>query len=106
MGRAAKVCASPGCTEITTSSTCSAHTPKPWSTGNAGQDRGGRPWRRQRWATFQRDDFTCQSCGKRDDTGKTLECDHDDDGSLRTLCVDCHKKRTRAQSIAARWASS
>ncbi len=103
MARAAKVCAQPGCTEITTSSRCPAHQPKPWSTGNAGISRGGRPWRRQRQQTFERDNWTCVHCGHHDPTGDTLECDHDDNGNLRTLCIPCHKQRTREQSIRARW---
>lgn len=32
--------------------------------------------RRQRWRIFRRDDFTCQHCAHRDETGRTLVADH------------------------------
>lgn len=66
-----------------------------------------KEWRRH---VFQRDDYTCQSCGER---GGELQADHEFPFALypdlrfeilngRTLCVPCHKKtptyggRTRA----------
>lgn len=102
MPRASRICAQPGCPEITSGTHCDAHRPKPWSTGDVGKGRGGRPWRRQRQQQFAADDYTCQGCGHRDPTTKTLECDHDDHGQTRTLCVDCHRRRTLAQAHAAR----
>jgi 5-methylcytosine-specific restriction endonuclease McrA len=54
-------------------------------------------WRKH---VFQRDDYTCQACGKR---GGKLQADHELPFALfpdlrleilngRTLCVDCHRK--------------
>lgn len=103
MARAAKVCAQPGCFEVTRASHCPEHAPKPWSTGNAGRSRGGRPWMRQRAEVFQRDDYSCVQCGHHDPTAASLECDHDDDGGLRTLCRTCHRVRTQQQAAKARW---
>lgn len=102
MARAKRVCAQPGCPIITDGRHCGTHKPKAWSKGNVGKGRGGRPWRRRRLEQFAADDWTCQHCGHRDETGATLECDHDDDGKTRTLCVDCHLKRTLQQAHAAR----
>lgn len=103
MPRAPKVCAKPGCHELTHTSHCPAHTPKPWSTGNAGRGRGGSRWAKTRTRTLERDNWTCQHCGHHDPTGRTLEADHDDNGNPRTLCTGCHRRRTQAQAAQARW---
>lgn len=103
MPRAARVCGEPGCSEIVIgSSKCEHHQAKPWSTGNAGRGRGGWAWTRTRREILARDDHSCTLCGLHDQTGRMLEVDHDDEGSLRTLCISCHKQRTQAQSVAAR----
>lgn len=102
MPRAAKVCNQPGCTQITTTSTCPTHAPKPWSTGNAGRGRGGWAWTRQRTRQLEHDYWTCTQCSHHDPTGKTLDVDHDDNDQPRTLCKACHKQRTQAQAAAAR----
>ncbi len=58
-------------------------------------------WRNQslRGEAFERDNFTCQKCKVKDDTGKKLEVHHisplcfggkDELGNLITLCFDCH----------------
>ena len=50
--------------------------------------------------TFERDNFTCQKCKFRDNSGGKLEAHHvallafggkDDLDNLITLCFDCHK---------------
>lgn len=109
MARAKRVCARPGCPIITEPGErwCASDKPKPWSTHGAGQGRG-RPWRRQRWACFERDDFTCQDpgCGHRDPTGKTIEADHigptDDLEDLLTRCKSHHLKHTLDDAAKAR----
>lgn len=65
--------------------------------------------RRQRWRIFRRDDFTCQHCGHRDETGRTLIADHVvgidagdplrvyADAELQTLCRKCSGKKDGQQ---------
>lgn len=67
---------------------------------------GGKWWERTRLRIFQRDQYTCRSCGcvvgiKKGDA----HCDHvvskrdggtNDDSNLQTLCVTCHSEKTRA----------
>jgi hypothetical protein len=101
--RAPKVCAQPGCHELTPTSHCPAHAPKPWSTGAPRIGRRGWAWTRQRNQQLEADSHACQQCGHHDPTGKTLEIDHADDSSLRTLCRTCHRRRTQAQAAQARW---
>lgn len=71
-----------------------------------GHGRGGRPWRRKREQIFARDKYTCQVCGR---VGGELELDHilnvarggtDDDDNLQTICTDCHRPKTFAESQA------
>ena len=59
-------------------------------------------WQRLRKHRLEIDDYTCQCCGYRDETGHTLNVHHldykthsEDDqvyGSLITLCRPCHVK--------------
>lgn len=105
MPRAPKHCGHLGCpAKVVGRTYCVEHEPKAYSSGNVGRGRGGRPWRRQREAQFRADDWTCQwpECTHRDPTGATLECDHMDDGRLRTLCGPHHRERTLAQAVAAK----
>ena len=71
-----------------------------------GHGRGGRPWRRKRDEIFKRDKYTCQVCYR---VGGELELDHiinvarggpTDDNNLQTLCTDCHRVKTMAESKA------
>lgn len=73
-----------------------------------GSGRGGRPWRRIRDRILLRDRYACQHCGR---VGEDNEVDHivnvaqggtDDDSNLQTLCPDCHKVKTAAESAAGR----
>ena len=73
-----------------------------------GSGRGGRPWRRIRDRILLRDRYTCQHCGR---VGEDNEVDHivnvaqggtDDDSNLQTLCPDCHKVKTAAESASGR----
>jgi len=61
-------------------------------------------WKKLRWATFVRDKFTCQMCGKMSAPEGTLVCDHVEPhrgnerlfwnpNNLQTLCKSpCHDK--------------
>lgn len=61
-------------------------------------------WRRLRWATFVRDGFICQMCGRLEGNPRSLVCDHKrphrgserlfwDADNLQTLCKSpCHDK--------------
>lgn len=73
-----------------------------------GNGRGGRPWRRKRWAVLTRDQFTCQKC-KKTFLPEQLACDHmvplakggsDEMENLQTLCDgpgSCHEAKTMAE---------
>lgn len=83
--------------------------------------RGGRPWQRKRESVFKRDGFLCQIClrnGKQ--TVVTLHgslagvCDHvialavggsDDESNLQTICKNCDKIKTHAESQKGRGGS-
>lgn len=69
-----------------------------------GLGRGGRPWRRLKAKIHLRDKYTCQCCGV---VTMELELDHivniaqggnDDESNLQSLCVPCHKEKTRKES--------
>lgn len=75
---------------------------------------GGRlppsEWRRIRQAVFERDNYTCQYCGK---CGGDLECDHivpvsrggtNDISNLVTACKECNRKK--AAKTAEEWLRS
>lgn len=61
-------------------------------------------WKRLRMATFERDDFTCQMCGRLEGNTSLLVADHRrphrgdltlfwDDANIQTLCASpCHSK--------------
>lgn len=66
---------------------------------------GGRERERNRLQAFARDAYTCQDCSA-SLSYETAEADHivpvalggsNDVGNLRTLCHDCHTKRTTSQ---------
>ena len=72
--------------------------------------RGSLEYRQWRTSVFQRDNYTCQGCGKR---GGYLHADHIKPFAYypdlrlelsngRTLCVPCHKK-TDTWKARARW---
>lgn len=80
--------------------------------------RGGRPWQRKRERVFERDGFLCQIClAKGVETIVTLHgdlggvCDHvipkaeggnDDETNLQTICKNCDKIKTHAESVRGR----
>jgi 5-methylcytosine-specific restriction endonuclease McrA len=56
-------------------------------------------WQRLRRVVFERDNWTCVDCGHCDETGNTLEPDHEhyrdfyNPDSIRTRCLSCARKR-------------
>ena len=82
---------------------------RPWNKiGEFGKRINEKPrrtpeYKRWRLKVFERDDYTCQNCGKR---GGSIQADHIKPFSLfpelrtelsngRTLCVPCHKEETK-----------
>ncbi len=74
----------------------------PWNAGTAKSVKINhtKEWKEMRHAVFERDDYTCQICGRR---GGRLHPDHIKPKALypeltfildniRTLCVECHRK--------------
>lgn len=92
---------------------------KAWSSGKrSGKGRGGRPWRRIRKTIFERDNYLCQEHYR---SGRLVpvelhgdnagHCDHivskqdggtDNESNLETLCQQCHKAKTQAESVRGR----
>lgn len=71
-----------------------------WQQGKLGRDKDGLSWKLQRQLAWERDQFTCQDCNKKDDGWKPdvhhvipyrLSFSHSLD-NLRCLCRSCHKK--------------
>jgi 5-methylcytosine-specific restriction endonuclease McrA len=69
-------------------------------------------WAKLRWATFVRDMFTCQMCGKIESDTSKLVCDHRrphrgdldlfwDEANVQTLCpLPCYSKHTQREEQA------
>lgn len=79
-----------------------------------GHGRGGRPWRRKRQQVFERDQYTCQVCGRVGQPSE-LEADHiinvarggtDDMENLQTICIPCHEPKTLAESQEAMYGTT
>ncbi|MGW4718866.1 HNH endonuclease [Nocardia sp. NPDC004260] len=111
MPRAPRKCPKPGCeNRITNSTYCEDHTQHGWV--NGGRTRTTTPEHREfRRDVLQRDDYTCQLCGHRDPTGKTVQADEIipvSRGGTPTLangqclCIPCHKGKTQTESAAGR----
>lgn len=120
-----KVCAQPGCPELTATSRCDQHKPAPWQ-HSTGHDRTSTAeWKRTVTRIRRRDHDTCYICGqtetrfanREDRNAKTegrnvkIEVDHivpvfeggtDDDTNLATICQPCHRTKTAAEGVAAR----
>ena len=81
-----------------------------------GESREKRSWRGSDWETirvevYERDNYTCQDCGKKcvaknnstkDNTDKIIQCHHIENYKIKqnnnktnliTLCLSCHSKR-------------
>lgn len=76
-----------------------------------GSGRGGRPWRRLREEILKRDDYLCQceECRLLGRVRPGNEVDHivprsqggtDDPSNLRAINDECHKVKTRRESLA------
>lgn len=74
---------------------------KPWTPGYKGISR------KLRTQILNRDQYTCQTCGHEDKTGKTLQVDHitnvaaggtNQPTNLQTLCTNCHKAKTHKEN--------
>lgn len=113
--RTPRPCRAPGCPGKTTERIgyCEqhAHLHKPWTRGQAGQGRGGRPWRRLRNQVLIRDRYLCQPCKRSGQATPATEVDHvlckaeggtDKAGNLEAICASCHKTKTLAEASRAR----
>jgi 5-methylcytosine-specific restriction protein A len=115
--RIPRPCRAPGCAGKSTvrHGYCEQHEHlhQPWTRGNAGQGRGGRPWRRLREQVLARDKHLCQcgECRKEGRARPATEVDHivpkaeggtDSPGNLQAINTDCHKRKTAKESLAAR----
>lgn len=88
-----KVCSKPGCPQLVSpSEPCPTHgrpLNQPWS-----NDRDRKAQHAFRNSTLARDGYTCQRCGHRDPTGKTLQAHHVSTTQGLTLCTKaangCH----------------
>lgn len=77
------------------------------SAGKATARPSAEVWRKIRRSIFERDDYTCQYCGKR---GTRLECDHvvpvsrggsNDQDNLATACFACN--RSKRNKLVSEW---
>lgn len=103
-----KVCAKPGCPELSKSTYCPAHTPAAW-TGSTRRSRLPDDWNKRRARVFARDNHTCRACQGERCGNRNLECDHITPGdnhsldNLQTLgAVPCHTEKTSAEAAVAR----
>jgi 5-methylcytosine-specific restriction protein A len=103
--RAPRICASPRCPNV---QPCPTHARRPWG-GTSQRERTGRPGLDQatRMRILRRDCYTCQACG----AGQANHVDHDlsradggtdDDSNLRTLCPDCHARKSGREGARAK----
>lgn len=105
-----KVCAQPGCPELTTTSRCPAHAPKPWA--NAEQRRPnvprGRALQARNARILKRDQGICHVCGlpgagKVDHVTPQAEGGSEDDDNLAAIhATPCHDTKTRAEALRGR----
>lgn len=75
---------------------------KLWQPGKLGRDKDGLSWKVQRRLCRERDNYTCQDCGKtREELGYIPHCDHEIPyrisfshalDNLKLRCRSCHKK--------------
>ena len=114
---ASRFCLKPGCPEVVDnrSGWCDDHDPwkqrEAWAGSASKKHRAGRSgweWRRLRTRVLRRDGHRCVLCRKPGDEVDHIvpvaEClaagrNPDDMGNLRTLCRDCHAKKTRADRL-------
>ena len=69
-------------------------------------------WEKLRWSVLQRDQFTCQICGRLEGDTSKLVCDHVEphrgtvekfwSGPFQTLCKPCHDGQKQKEEVAAR----
>jgi hypothetical protein len=75
---------------------------KYWQEGKLGRDKDDLSWKKQRLLAWERDNYTCQDCGKtREELGKRPDVDHIVPyrfsfshalDNLLSRCRSCHKK--------------
>jgi len=75
---------------------------KYWQAGKLGRDKDGLSWKVQRRLCRERDNHTCQDCGKtKEELGYEPHCDHEIPyrlsfshalSNLKLRCRTCHKK--------------
>jgi len=107
---AAKVCAEPGCPELTDGAAtyCAGHERDPWRDRDERRPRTMSGWEEQRRArrVKRAHGYRCHVCKKTHDE-HDLEVDHvipvtaggsDDESNLRPICKPCHKRKTQRES--------
>jgi len=75
---------------------------KYWQLGKFGRDKDGLSWKVQRRLCWERDNYSCQDCGKtKSELGRNPDVDHEipyrisfshDISNLKCRCSSCHKK--------------
>jgi 5-methylcytosine-specific restriction endonuclease McrA len=102
-----KVCAEPGCAELSPASYCKAHAPAPWQGSTRAAVVGKSGWDQAKDAKriLRRHAAICHVCGQ---PGAT-QVDHviplaewpdgDVDSNKRPIHESCHKRKTQAESM-------
>lgn len=109
-----KVCAQPGCPDLTDSTYCPAHKPKAWASSTRRERVGKSGWQQQADAQriLRRDRHLCQIQGPHC-TGHATEVDHivptfeggtDTDNNKQPACPACHRAKTQQEAARARTA--
>lgn len=108
---ASRVCAKPGCPEVTSNgaSYCDTHAPEPWSGGSPRRyEVNGYERARRRTRVLHRHHYKCHVCGQ----GDADEADHviplaeggqDTEENMRPIhSVPCHRTKTQDEARRAR----
>lgn len=98
-----KVCAEPGCTELTRTPKCPTHTANRWTTSTRRQQLPPG-WPRLRATILDRDRHTCTTpgCGAPATEVDHIDGHNNDPANLRSLCTPHHIEHTTTQATTAR----
>lgn len=109
-----KVCAEPGCHELTDSSRCPAHKPKPWTGRNGTTSRQARGIQRSGWdeqaehrRILKTHGARCYLCGgpgvtQVDHVVPRMDGGLDTPANKRPICGPCHDEKSKAEAARAR----